>query len=83
MRHPNRDQGDRTKEQVNQTAARPEARPLAGPHPPEYVIVLWAGEQLRAQIQRNNAAIAAELQDRSKRQHGRKAEPSSELEAEP
>jgi hypothetical protein len=83
MRHPNRDQGDRTKEQVNETAARPEARPLAGPHPPEYLIVLWAGEQLRAQIQRNNAAIAAELQDRSKRRHGRKAEPSSELEAEP
>lgn len=81
MRHPNRDQGDRTKEQANETAA--EAHPLAGPHPPEYVIVLWAGEQLRAQIQRNNAAIAAELQDRSKQRHGRKAEPSAELEAEP
>lgn len=62
---------------------KPTADSLAGPRPPDYVSVLWASEQLRQRIQRNNAALAQEIQDRGRRRHGRKAEPKAELEAEP
>ena len=61
----------------------PDAHPLAGPRPPEYVIVSWASEQLRDRIQRNNAALAQELQDRGRQRHRRRAEPDAEPEAEP
>jgi hypothetical protein len=45
--------------------------------------VSWASEQLRDRIQRNNAALAQELQDRDRRRHGRRAEADTEPEAEP
>jgi hypothetical protein len=61
----------------------PKAHPLAGPRPPAYVIVLWVNEELRQRIERNNAALAQELQDRGSRRHGREAGPKSEREAEP
>ena len=61
----------------------PDAHPLAGPRSLEYVIVSWASEQLRDRIQHNNAALAAELQDRGRQRHKRKAEPNAEPEAEP
>jgi hypothetical protein len=61
----------------------PGAHPLAAPRPPEYVTVSWASEQLRDRIQRNNAALARELQDRDRRRHDRRAEPDAEPEAEP
>ncbi len=56
---------------------------LAGPRTPEYVIAPWASEQLRARIQRNNAALAQELHDRGRQRDGRRAEPNAEPEAEP
>src|SRR5712691_11694382 len=34
-----------------------DAHPLAGPRPPDYVIVTWVSEQLRDRIQRNNTAL--------------------------
>jgi hypothetical protein len=61
----------------------PKAHPLAGPRPPAYVIVLWVNQELRQRIQRNNAALAQDLQDRDNRRHGREAGPKSEPEAEP
>ena len=61
----------------------PGAHPLAGPRTPEYVIAPWASEQLRDRIQRNNAALAAELQDRGRQRHNHRAEPNAEPEAEP
>jgi hypothetical protein len=60
-----------------------DAHPLAGPRPPAYVIVLWTMEQLRDRLQRNNAALAQELQDRGQRPHRCTAEPTAEREAEP
>jgi hypothetical protein len=47
------------------------------------VTVSWASEQLRGRIQRNNAALTRELQDRDRRHNGRKAEPDADPEAEP
>jgi hypothetical protein len=64
-------------------APDPTAHPLAGPRPPEYLIVLWVSEQLRDQIRRNNAALAQEYQDRGQVRHRRTAGPATELEAEP
>jgi hypothetical protein len=60
----------------------PGAHPLTRPRRPEYVIELWASEQLLERIKRNNAAIAQDYQD-PRRRGGRKAEPQPELEAEP
>jgi hypothetical protein len=60
-----------------------DAHPVAGPRPPEYVIVLWTTEQLRDRLQRNNATLAQELHDRSRHRQGRTAEPGAEIEAEP
>jgi hypothetical protein len=56
---------------------------LAGLRPSEYVIAPWASEQLRARIQRNNTALAAQLHERDKQRHTRRAEPDAEPEAEP
>jgi hypothetical protein len=56
------------------------AHSLAGPRPPEYLMVLWVSEQLRDQIRRNNATLAQELQERG---HRRNAGPEAEREAEP
>jgi hypothetical protein len=66
-----------------QTGPDPTTHSLAGPRPPEYLIVLWVSEQLRDQIRRNNAALAQELQDRGQWRHRRTAGPAAELEAEP
>jgi hypothetical protein len=60
-----------------------DAHLLAGPRPPEYVIVLWTTKQLRHRLQRNNAALANELLDRGRHRRGRTAEPGAEIEAEP
>ena len=60
-----------------------DVHPLAGSRPPEYVIVLWTTEQLRDRLQRNNAALAQELDDRGRHRHGRTVEPDAEIEAEP
>jgi hypothetical protein len=65
------------------TAPDPTAHSLAGPRPPECLIVLWVGEQLRDQIRRNNAALAQDLQDPALGPHRRTAGPATELEAEP
>ena len=65
------------------TAPDPTAHSLAGPRPPEYLIVLWVSEQLRDQIRRNNAALAQQLQDHGQVRHRRAAGPATELEAEP
>ena len=78
MRH----RPDRPRE-GQQTGPDPAAHSLAGPRPPEYLIVLWVSEQLRDQIRRNNAALAQELQDRGQRRHRRTAGPTAEREAEP
>jgi hypothetical protein len=53
-----------------------------GTQPPEYVKARWASGQLRDRMQRNNAALAGELQDRGRRGHDRTAEPNAEPEAE-
>ena len=60
----------------------PDARPLARPRRPEYVIELWVSEQLRERIRHNNAGLAHDHQD-PRRRGDRKAEPQPELEAEP
>jgi hypothetical protein len=62
------------------SGAEPTAHSLAGPRPPEYLIVLWVNKQLRDQIRRNNAVLTQELQDRAQR---RNAGPAAEREAEP
>ena len=62
------------------TGPEPTSHPLAGPRPPEYLVVLWVSEQLRDQARRNNAALAQELQERG---HRRNAGPAAEREAEP
>jgi len=61
----------------------PGGHPLATPRPPEYLTVSWASEQLRDRIQRNNATLIQELQDRDRQRHGRRAAPDAEPEAEP
>jgi hypothetical protein len=61
----------------------PDACPLAGLTLSEFVITPWASEQLRDRIHRNNAALAAELQDRDRLRHSRRAGPEAEPEAEP
>ena len=63
-----------------QTGPDSAAHSLAGSRPPEYLTVLWASEQLRDQIRRNNAALALQLQDRGQR---RTAGSAAEREAEP
>jgi hypothetical protein len=60
----------------------PGAYPLAGLRPSEYVVASWASEQLRDRIQRNNAALAQELQDHDRPRRDRAAEPDAEPEAE-
>jgi hypothetical protein len=60
----------------------PDAYLLAGLRPSEDVIAPWASEQLRDRIQRNNAALAAELQEQDRSRHDRAADPDAELEAE-
>jgi hypothetical protein len=83
MRRPDSSGTGRSEEQLYEERSDPGTHPLAGSRPPEYVIVVWASQQLRVQIQRNNAAIAAEFKDRGQRRHGRRAEPNAEIEAEP
>jgi hypothetical protein len=61
----------------------PGAHPLAAPRTSKYVTVSWVSEQLRDRIQRNNAALAQELQDRDRRRYGRRAGLDAEPEAEP
>jgi hypothetical protein len=65
------------------TGSDPTAHSPAGPRPPEYLIGLWACEQLRDQIRRNNAALAQEFQDHGQLQQQRTAGSTTELEAEP
>jgi hypothetical protein len=65
------------------TGPDPAPPSLAGPRPPEYLVVLWVSEQLRDQIRRNNAALAQEVQDCGQLRHRRTAGPATELEAEP
>jgi hypothetical protein len=60
----------------------PGTHPLAAPRTSEYVTMSWTSEQLRDRIQRNNAALAEQLQDRDRRRHGRRAELDAEPEAE-
>jgi hypothetical protein len=79
MRH----RPDRTREEDGPTGPGTTAHSLAGPRPPEYLIVLWVSEQLRDQIRRNNAALAQELQDHGQRRHRRTAGLAAEPEAEP
>jgi hypothetical protein len=62
------------------TGPEPTAHSLAGPRPPEYLIVLRVSEQLRDQTRRNNAALAQELPERG---HRRDAGSAAEREAEP
>jgi len=61
----------------------PMAHSLAGPRPPEYLIVLWVSEQLRDQIRRNNAVLAQQFQEHGHLRHRRTAGSATELEAEP
>jgi hypothetical protein len=56
---------------------------LAVTRPAVQVTELWASEQLRVQIQRNNAALAQELQGPGRQRHSGAAEPNAEPEAEP
>jgi hypothetical protein len=45
--------------------------------------VLWAREQLRDRIERNNVALTQALQGDDRQRHGRGAEPNADPEAEP
>ncbi len=60
-----------------------DAHPLAGPRPPDYVIVTWMSEQLRDRLRRNNAALAQDRQDPGRQARGLLTEPEAEREAEP
>jgi hypothetical protein len=72
----------RATNRCHQTAAKPRHPSPHGTRLPEYVTVLWAREQLRARIQSNNTALAAELQYSGRQRHGRRAEPNAAPEAE-